>query len=162
MLASMTDTRPQGKKMRLIQFRVQNYRSIKDTDWINVSSLTAFVGQNEAGKSNLCEALYRINPYVDDAYRVDEDWPVDDWGKKDASGLVCEARFEIADTVEMSTLLDAVGLLEDAPVANTTEHGATSVEGQKSHAGEKFTKGRLPKSLTLKVSKFYDNKRTVI
>ena len=124
--------------MRLKEFRVENYRSIRSTDWINVCSITAFVGQNEAGKSNLCEALFRINPYVPAAYVVDEDWPVDNWGGKDPNGLVCEARFELTDPTEISILLNKAGLAEPNAQAGP---------------------GQTPNSLILRVSKFYDNKR---
>src|SRR5690606_21906219 len=82
-----------GGPMRLIQFRVQNYRTIQSTEWIDVSSLTAFVGQNEAGKSNLCEALYILNPIKGENYNVHEDWPLDDWSGRNEEALVCEARF---------------------------------------------------------------------
>ena len=82
--------------MKLTQFRVANYRNVRDSGWITVNDISAFVGQNEAGKSNLFEALYRINPFVpNDTYSIDEDWPVDDWGNKDPSALVCEARFDL-------------------------------------------------------------------
>ncbi len=60
--------------------------------------MTAFVGQNEAGKSNLFEALYCLNPYVEGAtFDPDEDWPVDDWnGRKLSHGtVVCEAYFSL-------------------------------------------------------------------
>src|SRR4051812_7855088 len=97
--------------MRLTQFRVQHFRSIRKTDWIDVTSVTAFVGQNEAGKSNLCEALYRVNPALPDSFNADEDWPVDDWGNKDTKTLVCEARYELDDAEEIKTLITAVGLL---------------------------------------------------
>lgn len=70
--------------MQLTHFRVCNFRNIWDSDWIELSRITAFVGQNEAGKSNLFEALYRINPFIPaETYDIDEDWPVDNWGNKD-------------------------------------------------------------------------------
>lgn len=82
--------------MKLGKFRVANYRNVRDSGWIDVGDITAFVGQNEAGKSNLLEALYRINPFAaNETYRIDEDWPVDDWGNKDPSALVCEAQFTL-------------------------------------------------------------------
>lgn len=77
-------------------FQVTNYRNIIDSGWINSNRITAFVGQNEAGKSNLFEALYTLNPIIPGAdYSLDEDWPVDRWeGRKDAKGkLVCKAQF---------------------------------------------------------------------
>ena len=88
--------------MRLREFRVTNYRNVLDSGWIEVSDITAFVGQNEAGKSNNFEALYRINPFVaNEAYNIDEDWPVDDWGNKDPSAVVCQAKFTLTrDEIE--------------------------------------------------------------
>ncbi|MEM7663401.1 MAG: AAA family ATPase [Pseudomonadota bacterium] len=83
--------------MRLSKFRVTNYRNILDSGWIDITDVTAFVGQNEAGKSNLFEALYGLNSYVATNYDPDEDWPVDDWkGKKNAKGKsVASAYFDL-------------------------------------------------------------------
>lgn len=53
--------------MRLSRFRVKDYRNILDSGWITVNQITAFVGQNESGKSNLFEALYCLNPIVSSA-----------------------------------------------------------------------------------------------
>ena len=96
------------KSMRIQKFRVTNYRNIIDSDWITTTDVTAFVGQNEAGKSNLFEALYCLNPYVEGAdLDPDEDWPVDDWkGRKNAEGaLVCEASFLLEES-EIEHLFD--------------------------------------------------------
>lgn len=96
--------------MRFARFRVQNYRSVKDSGPIEVGSITAFVGQNEAGKSNLFEALYRTNPFETEArYDIDEDWPVDDWANKDADSTasVCDAEFLMDDPAEIAQLLAA-------------------------------------------------------
>lgn len=45
--------------MRLLSFRIQNFRSIIDTEWCNVSTdnITALIGQNESGKTTLLEGL---------------------------------------------------------------------------------------------------------
>lgn len=49
--------------MRLINARVQNYRSIIDTGEFDVEELkTIMVGPNEAGKSAILQALQQINP----------------------------------------------------------------------------------------------------
>lgn len=75
--------------MKLSRFRISNYRNVIDSGWIEMTSVTAFVGQNEAGKSNLFEALHRLHPYDDADYDPDEDWPVDDWkGRKNTKGNV--------------------------------------------------------------------------
>lgn len=83
--------------MKFVRFRICNYRNVDDSGWINVGDVTAFVGQNEAGKSNLFEALYRINPFEKQTkFILDEDWPVDRWEEKDADNLVVEADFELS------------------------------------------------------------------
>ena len=144
--------------MRLIQFRVQNFRSVRSTDWIDVTSITAFVGQNEAGKSNLCEALYRMNPALPDRFNVDEDWPVDDWGNKDSKALVCEARYAFDDADEIGTLVAVVGLLwtppEPAPAAEGQAAPVPAVQPEGT-----YTAGEMPAKLVLRVGKHYDNQR---
>ena len=95
--------------MKLKRFRVTSYRNVIDSGQIEVNDVTAFVGQNEAGKSNLFEALYRINPFeaqVD--YNIDEDWPVDRWGEKGTAvgTTVCTAEFLIDDSAEILELFE--------------------------------------------------------
>jgi len=48
--------------MALLQFRVQHFRSVKDSGWISCDDVTTLVGMNEAGKSNILLALWRLNP----------------------------------------------------------------------------------------------------
>src|SRR5687767_2485327 len=43
--------------MKLVALHVKNYRSIVDTGEVRIESLQAFVGENNAGKSNLLRAL---------------------------------------------------------------------------------------------------------
>lgn len=87
--------------MEFLGFQVTNYRNIVDSGRIEANRITAFVGQNEAGKSNLFDALYRVNPFDQQAaYNLDEDWPVDRWGEKDAKAHVTVCRAEFKLTVE--------------------------------------------------------------
>lgn len=48
--------------MKLESFRVRNYRSINDSGEISASRITALLGRNESGKSNLLRALHSLNP----------------------------------------------------------------------------------------------------
>jgi len=48
--------------MRLTAFRIQNYRSVNDSGWIEVRQRTALVGRNESGKTSLLLALQSLNP----------------------------------------------------------------------------------------------------
>ena len=48
--------------MKLKSFRVKNFRSINDSGIISTDRLTAILGRNESGKSNLLLALQMLNP----------------------------------------------------------------------------------------------------
>ena len=48
--------------LKLTRFRVQNYKKINDTGWVDVGQMTAFVGKNEAGKSAVFRGLSKLNP----------------------------------------------------------------------------------------------------
>lgn len=45
--------------MKLIGFRIKNFRSVKDTGWQSLSpdNITCLIGQNESGKTSILEAL---------------------------------------------------------------------------------------------------------
>lgn len=95
--------------MKLEKFKVTNYRNITDSDWIFTNDVTAFVGPNEAGKSNHFEALYRINPFEEHTdYNIDEDWPVSDWGGRNENAVVCEAHFIVTDESVLKELWDTL------------------------------------------------------
>ena len=97
-----------------------------------MGKVTAFVGQNEAGKSNLFEALYCLNPVTPEVYKPDEDWPVDQWeGKATANGKeVCSAEFalseaEIRDLFTFAAPTSAPPPAEAPPPADTPEGSPT-------------------------------------
>ena len=48
--------------MKLKRFKVTNFRSIIDSGWIDCDDVTSLVGINEAGKSNIILALWKLNP----------------------------------------------------------------------------------------------------
>ncbi|MEQ1968903.1 AAA family ATPase [Xenorhabdus nematophila] len=48
--------------MQLISFRVKNFRSVFDSGVITTDRLTAVLGRNESGKTNLLLALKSLNP----------------------------------------------------------------------------------------------------
>ena len=149
--------------MQLTHFKVTKYRNVEDSGWIDVKDITAFVGQNEAGKSNLFEALYRINPFAEnETYNIDEDWPVDDWGNKDASALVCKAKFAL-DAAEIKSLYDEAGLSEpesdqegDEPTDEApVEEGDEPADEAPVEQGDEPV-FELPSKLSLIGSRFYD------
>jgi energy-coupling factor transporter ATP-binding protein EcfA2 len=146
--------------MQLKFFKVTKYRNIEDSGWIDVNDITAFVGQNEAGKSNLFEALYRINPFAPgEAYNIDEDWPVDDWGNKSASAVVCEAKFGL-DELEIADLYKEAALPKPKPADTSqdsqevTDHSITAEDGN--------AVLKLPSELMLNGSRSYTGAPTFV
>lgn len=66
--------------MRLLSFRVFNFRSVVDSMWVPFSpdGITVFVGQNESGKSSILQALTCALSHSDpseDDFRLDANLP---------------------------------------------------------------------------------------
>ncbi len=61
--------------MKLISFRIQKYKRIDDTGWIDVDELTGFIGKNEAGKSAILTALSKLNSSLGVEFDKREDLP---------------------------------------------------------------------------------------
>jgi AAA15 family ATPase/GTPase len=61
--------------MRLIRYRVTNYRSVDDSGWIDADRVTALIGVNESGKTNLLLPLWKLNPADDEGIRPTSDYP---------------------------------------------------------------------------------------
>ena len=59
--------------MELQSYRVQNFRSVKDSGWIELDHVTGFIGANESGKTNLLLPLWYLN-----AAAGEEPTPLDD------------------------------------------------------------------------------------
>ena len=62
--------------MKLIRYRVTNFRSVKDSGWIDCDDVTTLVGVNESGKSNLLLALWKLNPAREGKIDILHDMPV--------------------------------------------------------------------------------------
>lgn len=61
--------------MELLRFRVTGFRSVDDSDWIDSDSITALIGTNESGKTNLLLALWKLNPAKEGAINAIADYP---------------------------------------------------------------------------------------
>ena len=51
--------------MKLKKLQIENYKCIHDTTEFDLSQITCLVGKNEAGKSAILEALYKLMPVED-------------------------------------------------------------------------------------------------
>jgi predicted ATP-dependent endonuclease of OLD family len=62
-------------KTKLDRFKVYNFRSIEESDWIEVADNSCLVGTNEAGKTNLLIALWKLNPANNEPIVPLDDFP---------------------------------------------------------------------------------------
>lgn len=61
--------------MRLTKFRVFGFRSVEDSGWIEVDRVTALIGTNESGKTNLLLPLWKLHPARGGEIKPTADYP---------------------------------------------------------------------------------------
>lgn len=96
---------------KIKKFRVTKFRSIKDSGWIETDTLTCLVGTNEAGKTNLLVALWKLNPANDEPINPLIDYPRKKYvDYKDTKGeeIFISAELELSDKITES-LADTLG-----------------------------------------------------
>ena len=85
--------------MKLTKFKVQNFRSFVDSGWIKCDDVIAIAGVNEAGKSNLLRALWKLKPVFKADNKISQnDVPIDNFDNiMDAENLpiFITAEFEL-------------------------------------------------------------------
>jgi predicted ATPase len=121
--------------MKLKTVTIAEFKSVHSSQPFEVTDITCLVGKNEAGKTALLQALYRLNPVVDSdgKFEVTADYPRNE---------VEDYRIAIENkTREHATVVKAVFTLEESDLADLNA---------------KFGEGVIPnRSLTL--SKGYSN-----
>lgn len=77
--------------MKLLAFRIQNFKSIIDSNWCNLSkdSVTCLIGQNESGKSSVLEALYSFGETEIEA----------DFVRSDGTAPIVSCKFEVNEEI---------------------------------------------------------------
>ena len=99
-----------GNDMKLIEFSVNNYRSITQANRIKLQDFTVLVGKNNEGKSNLLKALNvamqvltnnnsASNRYIpeDDAYVWERDFPFQLKDRRNGLTSIFSLRFTLED-----------------------------------------------------------------
>lgn len=88
--------------MTLKRFRVTNFRSIMDSGWIDCDDVTSLVGINEAGKSNVILALWKLRPVRDGKIDALHDMPTKEyssWRSIPEKKVFISADFELDNTL---------------------------------------------------------------
>ncbi len=105
--------------MRLKSVQIREFRSVWDSNEFQVGDVTCLVGKNEAGKTAILQALYRLNPIIesDAHFNVTLDYPkleVEDYeqdvdaGRRGPQTAVVSATFTLNDE-EMQSARDDFG-----------------------------------------------------
>ena len=138
--------------MKLVKYKVQNFRSVKDSGWINCDDVTTLVGINEAGKSNLLLALWKLNPASDGKIDFLHDLPVAELSilrdKQDETPFI---------TAELEVTESTVKII--AEEVNCDEKGLSTISVTRFYDGHYcfgFDNNIRPKSLRKKVEKKID------
>lgn len=87
---------------KLKKFRVQNFRSIEDSGWIDAENVTCLVGTNESGKTNLLLALWKLNPANSEPIIPLIDYPrkkYHSYNSTEGNEVFISAEFELKDTL---------------------------------------------------------------
>lgn len=97
--------------MKLTKVRVTDYQSVRDSTEFDIGDVTCLVGKNEAGKTALLQAIYRLRPIVgaDAGYSVTDDYP-----RRDVSDYEHDIEQEERDHAVVARLTYE---LDDADVA---------------------------------------------
>ncbi|MBU4186173.1 MAG: ATP-binding protein, partial [Proteobacteria bacterium] len=61
--------------MKMTAFRVENYRCVFDSGWVEIDDIAVIVGKNESGKTSMLKALWKFNPFKEEPYNLDREWP---------------------------------------------------------------------------------------
>ncbi|WP_339923137.1 AAA family ATPase [uncultured Cyclobacterium sp.] len=96
--------------MKLSKVKVKEYQSVRDSNLFEIGDITCLVGKNEAGKTSILQALYKLNPIIaneadfditDDYPRTDvEDYQYDvEQGERDHA-IVIDTTFVLDDELE--------------------------------------------------------------
>src|SRR3954447_10334615 len=126
--------------MKLKKIRVREFKSIMDSNEVDLADITCVVGKNEAGKTAILQALYKLNPLIPEHayFDVIEEYPRAHIGEYLMAGE--EKRRAPAQVIEACFALDAAELV--------------SIE-------KEFGAGCLREGHHLKLSKGYNNTLSV-
>ena len=101
------------ESMRLMQFRVKDFKSVQDSGVIKCENITNLIGVNEAGKSNVLLALWKLNPARNGDIIFTSDMPVEklaEYRTNPEKYYFIEAEFEIIKNDLIENLSNKFGI----------------------------------------------------
>jgi predicted ATP-dependent endonuclease of OLD family len=118
--------------MKMTAFRVENYRCVLDSGWVDIDDIAVIVGKNESGKTSILKALWKFNPFKPEPYNLDREWPRGKRKDRSVDKTIVAVRFGI--TPEEQKIL---GEIDDST------KGITDVEIKRNYKGT-YTYNFLP------------------
>ncbi len=94
--------------MKLLGFQVTHFRSVQDSGWIDTDRITALIGTNESGKTNILLPLWKLNPADDGKINLQDDLPRDEfhiYRNSSSKPVFIRARYALTDE-EQADLAD--------------------------------------------------------
>lgn len=103
--------------MKIIKFRVKCFRSVEDSGWIEIGNVSALIGTNESGKTNLLIPLWKLKPAKNGEIKPTADYPRKRFNEIRVMGkkpVFITAQFELAPN-EVKKVVELTGATpEDA------------------------------------------------
>ncbi len=101
--------------MKLLGFQVTGFRSVEDSGWITTDDVTALIGTNESGKTNLLLPLWKLNPAKDGEINLLQDAPRKRYNEiknLKVKPVFITAHFELPDSL-VSQIVTLTGASEE-------------------------------------------------
>ena len=103
--------------MRLQKFRATTFRSVDDSGWVEVDGVTALIGINESGKTNLLLPLWKLNPAREGEIQPTSDYPKKMFGDiRNSPGDYCFITVDF-ETGEHAAALAAMAGIDEEEAA---------------------------------------------
>lgn len=96
--------------MKMRAFRVENYRCVLDSGWVDIDDIAVIVGKNESGKTSILKALWKFNPFKAEPYNLDREWPRGKRKDRSEDKTVVSVRFDFAPEERLPLeMIDGIG-----------------------------------------------------
>ena len=120
--------------MKLTACRVQNFRSIIDSGWVDVGDIAVIVGKNESGKTSFLKALWKFKPFLKEPYSLEREWPRGRRQDRSPDKIVATTKFNFS--TEEIKAIEAI---------HASAKGLTGVEISRNYKGD-YLHNFLPKN----------------
>jgi len=98
--------------MHLVRYKVTNFRSVDDSGWIEAERVTALIGVNESGKTNLLLPLWKLNPAREGELKATSDYPKGNYAAVRANPgkfQFIAAEFDVIEYADKLSQMTALG-----------------------------------------------------